>query len=1196
MRVKFGEIKRDAFGIVEAPIPILKTKHGQKLGPLGRYFNLKMELKYNEVSELSFTLPAFSHGKSTPFYERLGGEMLLQVDPYGVFVLEEPDIEGDGIAEKKYCTAHSREYELAGKQIVFGKGVYPLYDPTNTSETILGIAFERAYGWKIGHVSSTLYNRYRSFDQTDSKVLDFLLNDAQKSFGCVFIFDTYSKTVDVIDAEEAAVKLPIYLSFDNLLSQVKISGDSSNMATRLLVSGAEGVDIRNVNPTGTSEIIDLGYHISAGDIPTSIAEKYRSWKNTLYANQAYYTSLISMRNTAYARYLTEKARLADLEGELASLDNLRSVNLQGRAMATEQGPATKEGTVAYFDARLAEIAVEYRQKEQDIAVQKQLLASIQTEYDGFTSDIKAVNDKLRLEAFFTQDELVVLNSYLIDGTFSDPTFAVFDVDISGESDSFQKSTSATVAFSGVTAVDVEMTAQWECSNHHAFSYTGTPSVCPVCGSTSLHLMSGAQRRVLALSGGTITVQGDAYNLSSRLVSGTLEQKDGADVVFSAFLGSGTGNGKSFPSGNLTCVCKSTFSIDSVLAGMERIIETTRDDETGVSHDDVSYYGDFNIATTDNAFYFTRNVTENQRYSVEQELYDYAEQALQELAYPVYEFTVKSGNLIWDQKFEPFKNALELGSAVYLQLNDTTRLKPVLLEVHLDFEKQENFELIFSSRFQTKRPDNVNKLKSTIEKTKSTSRTLDFKQHTFGSFEEGGGALALAKMLQAGYDAALSQIMAGKDQCVTINEAGIKIAAVDGKEYIMLNNGMIALVDSQRNEVKMAMGHFFNAASGTDFVGILADIIGGTLIAGKNLIIECPDVNGGVAQFRVDSSGVFLNNSRFYLQSDGGGKIGMDANYGIFGGPSSLFTVQDTGRVTPSFINSDGTVNFDKYGFPTNTNFWVDIRTGNVYMRGKIYATDGVFNGTIYAKAGEFKGVVQASDFLDSSGNSMMTNGKFKSSVLDLGNIQLDGNTGDITMSGNITMGGNINLSGGKITWGSNAPVKYQFSTSINGPWHDTMQTADKYRRDSLDGGITWGAGYQFRGEDGKPGQNGSDADVPGYIKSTYIDMTTVQSPYIKANILQIQAPNNNSTNGLLLSGYYQNRAYDWLKISYFEGDGPYLYFSSPGGAILNFQNKSSFDNGFSSYGTNTFSRDSTVTFEGSVRFLGSVSGITATFA
>ena len=79
--------------------------------------------------------------------------------------------------------------------------------------------------------------------------------------------------------------------------------------------------------------------------------------------------------------------------------------------------------------------------------------------------------------------------------------------------------------------------------------------------------------------------------------------------------------------------------------------------------------------------------------------------------------------------------------------------------------------------------------------------------------------------------------------------------------------------------------------------------------------------------------------------------------------------------------------------------------------------------------------------------------------------------------GNVKLAGNINMSEGAIIWGGNGPVKYQFATSISGPWHDAMATNDKYRRDSLDGGTTWGEPYQFVGEDGKPGSDGSDANV-----------------------------------------------------------------------------------------------------------------------
>lgn len=62
-----------------------------------------------------------------------------------------------------------------------------------------------------------------------------------------------------------------------------------------------------------------------------------------------------------------------------------------------------------------------------------------------------------------------------------------------------------------------------------------------------------------------------------------------------------------------------------------------------------------------------------------------------------------------------------------------------------------------------------------------------------------------------------------------------------------------------------------------------------------------------------------------------------------------------------------------------------------------------------------------------------------------------------------------------------------------------MSVNDKYRRDSLDGGTTWGEPYQFRGTDG---QNGSDASVPDYITSTKITETTIESPTITGGVIR----------------------------------------------------------------------------------------------
>ncbi|MCQ4864675.1 hypothetical protein [Pseudoflavonifractor phocaeensis] len=163
--------------------------------------------------------------------------------------------------------------------------------------------------------------------------------------------------------------------------------------------------------------------------------------------------------------------------------------------------------------------------------------------------------------------------------------------------------------------------------------------------------------------------------------------------------------------------------------------------------------------------------------------------------------------------------------------------------------------------------------------------------------------------------------------------------------------------------------------------------------------------------------------------------------------------------------------------------------------------------------------------------------------------------GDLTAKGNINLAGNINMSGGVITWGQNGPVKYQFSSvGLTGPWHDTMQTNDKYRRDSLDGGTTWGAGYQFVGKDGQNGQDGSPATVPKYITETVIAKGVIEAPRINANVFSVYPKYSaDYTGSFNIFGQQMSDQYHMFTINYqgfSDPTYPYVELYSPDGANM----------------------------------------------
>lgn len=222
---------------------------------------------------------------------------------------------------------------------------------------------------------------------------------------------------------------------------------------------------------------------------------------------------------------------------------------------------------------------------------------------------------------------------------------------------------------------------------------------------------------------------------------------------------------------------------------------------------------------------------------------------------------------------------------------------------------------------------------------------------------------------------------------------------------------------------------------------------------------------------------------------------------------------------------------------------------------------------------QFHAIVQANQFLDKNGKDMFTNeGKIAGEYIDARGITIKDAQGNDVVYFDET----------GIHWNKDySPIKYQFSTSMSGPWHDTYATNDEYRRESFDGGTTWEAPYKLVGKDGQPGRDGadgSDATVPKYITDTVIAKGVIEAPQINATNFGIYPASPTQNGSLSLHGDYNGKQYNMFELKYVVTDTPYIVFYSPDGA----------------YAEWNFGRS---TFRGNIDFSGAnVSGIHATFA
>lgn len=985
MYLDYTQIAFDKFGRPEPPTLLLQTADERTIGTLPNVANLKITVNFSETSEISFDLPAYSDGVPTPLYDKVVGYKVIRTEHYGIFLLMKPEISGDGIEEIKSVTGYSLEKKLENKQFFLEEGTFNFWNPATPDDTILGRILEVSPGWKAGYVAPSLIGRYRTFDQYDDYALSFLYDDAMDTFRCVVVFDVYNKTINAYDADDDVSTLPIYLGFDNLVTDLDITELTDELVTAMTPSGADDLDIRQVNPTGTNWIYDISYFIENGDIPSALAEKWTEWQKSVLNRQEYYKGLVGLRASATARLLSEQAKLVDRKAELDDLTNQQSVTIQALALeTTADGKASQQ-------KKLDEINANMEKKKKEVADQEAVVADIKTTLDASNPDsypaqIKAVNDELKLTAFFTADEYALLRHYFIEQPLSDDTFVASDVDtaVTGES---SKVTNGAIAISDSTLAQVDF--------------------------------GEIKKKMYTIAGGTAVVTA-ANKMSISIIRGTLEHKTGDEFVFSLYCGEMKIGEKTAPSGLIT--------LTGTLSNLKNDVHEVNDKEV------ITYEGtslSFDITAAD--LYMTTNVSDYQKYSVEMELYDHAVKTLADVASPTYEFSVETGNFIWAQEFEPFRKGLELGKGVYLRLHNDEVITPVLIGFDLDFEDQEKLSLTFSNRF--KRHDNVANLKEMIENSYSSSRSFDAAKYTYN--QTANQASKVSEFMNSSLDAAVNSIIGAKNQSVRIDGAGLHIGEPDSPYQIRIINGMIAMSDDGFQSAKVAIGHFATDELG-DHWGVNADIIGGKLLIGNGLVIEAPN-DDGVMQFKVDATGAWLYNSTFVLAKDGGGKILIDPRYGIASGKGDLYTTNGT-TVTPSFIDEDGKIVFDDditlkgLKIPKGTNFYIDANDGKAYFRGNIYAEDGIFNGTVYAKDGEFTGKITATSGEFSGelkGASGTFSGTLKAGKIDggmiSGTIKSDEKTGGALEGVSLNIGngafqvdssGNVTIKSGNISWGA----------------------------------------------------------------------------------------------------------------------------------------------------------------------------------
>lgn len=340
--------------------------------------NTSASFKFNSYSELSFEVARVYNDvisgktKVNSFYDKIESPRLIYLENFAYFELQGPGLDSDGIKESKSCTCYSLEYTLSTKflddfYINTGKvdslevlnaddpnNIVPitLYNPSNTNLSLMHLILEKVYGWKIGHIDTSLQTLSRQFEVDRESVYDFIMNEICTKFNCYAVFDTINNTInlyaesltskfigdgttntftisppfaqigtvsvdgykttrweydtsagiltledtpesgahiEVVDGALTEWETDVFITFDNLSQEIKVNYDADSIKTVLTVTYGDDEDIRETN-LGLPYLTDISYYYTVDWMGQDLYDAYALYIYKTNQRQSEYTN------------------------------------------------------------------------------------------------------------------------------------------------------------------------------------------------------------------------------------------------------------------------------------------------------------------------------------------------------------------------------------------------------------------------------------------------------------------------------------------------------------------------------------------------------------------------------------------------------------------------------------------------------------------------------------------------------------------------------------------------------------------------------------------------------------------------------------------------------------------------------------------------------------------------------------------
>jgi len=414
----------DFYSLPEIPNFILCNPNREQLFALGGISERTYKPRFNALSEITFRADKYIDDIEMPYYDYLHSRRTILVENVGYFLITDVDRQGDGVRAYKNIIAKSLEVEFANKDLAFYKRTsIQFYNAISPDDTLIDNILSYMPGWSVGYISGNFISKYRSFDVSGQKsIYNFLMNDVEQAYKCVFWFDTYAKTINATSVEKATKNRDIYISYDNLVQKLSMKESTEELVTALNVYGGNELDINQVNPLGTNTIYNFEYFERTDPTTGSplwmsqaLVDVLDAWEQLVSGSQVDFADTYTALTNRYDELAELRTDMSNLKVDLAARE------IEIAALIRAGLPITDAN-----NARLIIIS-------QIAGVQNNIDAK-NTAIDELIDNLQIIADGLALDNTdnFTTEQQKQLQPFIIQSTYTNANIIQTDSMTSGD--------------------------------------------------------------------------------------------------------------------------------------------------------------------------------------------------------------------------------------------------------------------------------------------------------------------------------------------------------------------------------------------------------------------------------------------------------------------------------------------------------------------------------------------------------------------------------------------------------------------------------------------------------------------------------------------------------------------------------------------------------------------------------------------